>query len=52
LVRVDHYSRNAGASEHGGRGRTGKPAANDRNIRVSHRETPAFEPHHCAGKGK
>ena len=31
---------------------SGKPAANDRKIRVSHRETPAFEPHHCAGKGK
>src|SRR6185503_18466399 len=35
-VRIDHDGRDAGATEHGGRGRARKSAADDRNVGVAH----------------
>jgi hypothetical protein len=35
-MRVDQNRRNAGAAEHGGCGRAGKAASDDRNIGVFH----------------
>jgi hypothetical protein len=35
-MRVDQNRRNSRASEHGGRGRAGKAAADDRDVGVSH----------------
>jgi hypothetical protein len=39
LMRVDQNSWNPRASEHGGRGRAGKAAADDRDVGILHGET-------------
>ena len=39
LMRIDQDGRNPRASEHGGRGRAGKAAADDRNVGVLHGES-------------
>ena len=48
FMRIDQERRNPGASEHRGRSRAGKAAADDRNVGVPHGnpglETPCFAP--------
>ena len=51
-MRVDQDGRNAGAAEHGGRGRAGKPAADDGNVGVAHGKRPATKASPCASNGK
>jgi len=47
-MRIDQDASDPGAAEHGGRGRAGKAAADDRNVGVAHGESrprsPIFAP--------
>jgi hypothetical protein len=40
-MRIDQEGRNPGTSEHCGRGRAGKAAADNRNVGVPHGKIPA-----------
>src|SRR6478736_5250608 len=48
-MRIDQDGSDSGATEHGGRRRAGKTAADDRNVSVSHGEIPASNPILAAG---
>ena len=43
-MRIDQDGRDAGAAEHGSRGRAGKAAPDDRDIGVFHLAIPARKP--------
>jgi hypothetical protein len=51
-VRVDQDRRDAGASQHRRRSRTGEAAADDCNIRVPHAVPLDRRPYQCARKDK
>jgi hypothetical protein len=51
LMRIDQERRDTCASEHGGRGRAGKAAADDRDVGVFH-GNPAVFPLFCARKSE